>query len=50
MAAEQPGDKISAVCVFCGSSEGNDEGYANAAQALGKELVKRGIALVYGGA
>ncbi len=37
------------VCVFCGSSLGLNRGYANAAQALGRELAKRGLDLVYGG-
>jgi hypothetical protein len=37
------------VCVFCGSSVGNQRAYAEAAEALGAVLVKRGIGLVYGG-
>ena len=37
------------VCVFCGSSVGNQHAYADAAEALGKLLAKRGITLVYGG-
>ncbi|MEY4387217.1 MAG: family protein YvdD [Verrucomicrobiota bacterium] len=37
------------LCVFCGSSKGARETYIHAAQALGAELVKRGIELVYGG-
>jgi uncharacterized protein (TIGR00730 family) len=37
------------VCVFCGSSAGNDPAYAAAARALGKALVERGLELVYGG-
>ena len=37
------------VCVFCGSSPGVNSAYADAAQAMGWELVRRGIGLVYGG-
>jgi len=37
------------VCVFCGSSVGNQPAYAEAAQAMGAVLAKRGIGLVYGG-
>lgn len=38
------------ICVFCGSSTGNDPVYAEQAAALGKLLAERGIGLVYGGA
>lgn len=41
--------KLSRVCVFCGSSEGRDPVYRNAAQAFGKALARRGLGLVYGG-
>jgi len=37
------------VCVYCGASKGIRPSYAIGAQALGTELVKRGLALVYGG-
>ncbi len=36
------------VCVFCGSSAGARPAYAEAARALGRELVRRRIDLVYG--
>uniref|UniRef100_A0A0D9VNG5 Cytokinin riboside 5'-monophosphate phosphoribohydrolase n=1 Tax=Leersia perrieri TaxID=77586 RepID=A0A0D9VNG5_9ORYZ len=36
-------------CVFCGSSQGNKTTYRDAAIDLAKELVARGIDLVYGG-
>jgi uncharacterized protein (TIGR00730 family) len=36
-------------CVFCGSSRGTRPEYAEAARALGHELGRRGIDLVYGG-
>jgi uncharacterized protein (TIGR00730 family) len=38
------------VCVFCGSSLGSREAYAEAARTLGEELVSSGLRLVYGGA
>jgi len=38
------------VCVYCGSSLGKADVYKEAAAALGRELVRRGVELVYGGA
>ena len=38
------------LCVFCGSSPGADPGYGRAAVATGKEIARRGLTLVYGGA
>lgn len=38
------------VCVFAASSPGNDARFAAAAVALGEELGRRGLDLVYGGA
>lgn len=37
------------LCVFCGSSVGNNAAYIDAAQAMGALLAQRGIGLVYGG-
>ena len=37
------------VCVFCGSSTGNDPAYAGAARNLGRAIVESGSTLVYGG-
>ncbi len=37
------------VCVFCGSSSGEDARYLEAAAAFGDELLRRGLGLVYGG-
>jgi uncharacterized protein (TIGR00730 family) len=37
------------LCVFCGSSTGNQRAYIDAAEALGAVLAERGIGLVYGG-
>jgi uncharacterized protein (TIGR00730 family) len=39
-----------AVCVFCGSSDGRRPEYRAAATALGTQLGKDGITVVYGGA
>lgn len=38
------------ICVYCGSSEGNDPAYVDAAGAFGARLGQRGYDLVYGGA
>ena len=38
------------VCVYCGSSPGRREDYVAAARAFARELVARGMGLVYGGA
>jgi hypothetical protein len=37
------------VAVFCGSSPGRDPRYADAAAAVARELVSRGIGVVFGG-
>jgi uncharacterized protein (TIGR00730 family) len=37
------------VCVFCGASSGRSPSYADAARALGAELARRDLGLVYGG-
>ncbi|MDB5999563.1 MAG: Rossman fold protein family [Rhizobacter sp.] len=37
------------VCVYCGSRQGVDPAFTDAAQALGSEIAKRGWQLVYGG-
>ena len=37
------------VCVYCGSGVGGQDGYAEAARALGCALVERGLGLVFGG-
>ncbi len=37
------------ICVFCGSNPGVDPVYADAARALGRELARRDIGVVYGG-
>jgi uncharacterized protein (TIGR00730 family) len=40
---------IKSICVYCGSSSGRRPVFANAAEALGRELAARKIELVYGG-
>ncbi len=40
---------ISSLCVFCGSSMGVRDAYAEAAKSLGGVLAQRGIHMVYGG-
>ncbi len=42
--------KFKKVAVFCGASSGNGDAYLECAKALGEELVRRNIGLVYGGA
>ena len=41
--------RIERLCVFCGSSSGNNPAYTDAAEHLGRELSAAGIALVFGG-
>ncbi len=40
---------VTAVCVFCGSSDGGRAAYTDAARAVGRTLARRGLTLVYGG-
>jgi len=40
---------VTCICVFCGSSEGRQPVYRQAAWAMGEALVRRGLGLVYGG-
>lgn len=42
-------NKIEKICVFCGSSDGNDLAITDAAQRLGKVFAENHITLVYGG-
>mgnify|MGYP006423154181 CR=1 FL=1 len=43
-------DKMRAICVFCASSQSVAEVFKDTARELGRELGKKGIDLVYGGA
>ena len=38
------------ICVYCGSNPGANPAYVEAARELGRELARRGLGLVYGGA
>ena len=40
---------IRSVCVYCGSSPGNDELYVKAGHALGRSIAQAGLELIYGG-
>ena len=40
---------MKSVCVFCGSNPGNEPVYAAGARAMGAEIARRGLVLVYGG-
>lgn len=40
---------LKSICVYCGSAFGHSPVHAEAARALARELVSRGIELVYGG-
>ena len=40
--------EINSICVFCGSSEGNDIAIIEAAEKLGKKLATNNITLIYG--
>lgn len=43
-------NEIKTICVFCGSSTGENKIYGDAAKKLGQLFIKEGITLVYGGA
>lgn len=40
---------VKKICIFCGSSAGNSDIYAETADQLGKLLVEKKWGLVYGG-
>lgn len=42
--------KISNICVYCGSSEGSEPLFIEAAERFGRILARSGVGLVYGGA
>jgi uncharacterized protein (TIGR00730 family) len=41
-------DKLTTICVYCGSADGVNAGYYEAAYQMGRTLAERGISLVYG--
>jgi hypothetical protein len=44
-----PAGATDRICVFCGSSAGTNDSYAEKARELGRTLARRRIAIVYGG-
>jgi predicted Rossmann-fold nucleotide-binding protein len=42
-------NKIRAICVYCGSSPGNDAVYVEAGEQLGSALAAAKVRLIYGG-
>jgi len=42
-------DGLTSLCVYCGSSEGNDPRFADAADELGELIAAAALTLVYGG-
>jgi hypothetical protein len=42
-------EKLTSICVYCGSSPGRVDDYTAAAHAFAQAIVARGIGLVYGG-
>ena len=47
-AATPSGSQIASVCVYCGSRDGADPTYRQAAEDLGRSLATAGLRLVYG--
>ena len=41
--------EIRNICVYCGSANGTDPIFLNAAQELGRSIAEHGLGLVYGG-
>ncbi len=41
---------MKSVCIFCGSTAGEDPRYLEAAHAMGEAVARKGLRLVYGGA
>lgn len=44
-----PQQRISSICVYCGSQPGDDPEYRQAARILGRAMADNGIDLIYGG-
>ncbi len=42
-------DIIRSICVYCGSGNGSDPVYAEAARTLGRAMAENGLRLIYGG-
>ena len=46
---ETSAPRLKSVCVYCGTGEGVDPAYMQAATGLGRQLAQEGLSLVYGG-
>ena len=46
---ETAAPRLKSVCVYCGTGEGVDPAYLQAANGLGRQLAAEGLSLVYGG-
>lgn len=46
---EASAPRLKSVCVYCGTGEGVDPAYMQAATGLGRQLAQEGLSLVYGG-
>ena len=44
-----PQQRISSICVYCGSQPGDDPAYRQASGILGRAMAENGIDLIYGG-
>jgi uncharacterized protein (TIGR00730 family) len=42
-------NRLERICVYCAAADGADPAHGDAAEAVGRELAQRGIAIVYGG-
>lgn len=49
MSPDGPTSRPARICVYCGSNQGTDPVFRQAAEALGEALARRGITVVYGG-
>lgn len=45
----RPSGRIGSICVYCGSSPGDEPAFADAAQDIGRRMAESRIELVYGG-
>ena len=45
----EPARSLRNICVYCGSGDGRNPAYVDAARTLGKSMAAAGIGLVYGG-
>ncbi len=48
-APSAPSSRLRNICVYCGSGNGRDPAYVDAARTLGRTMAEAGLGLVYGG-